>query len=258
MHEAPDRLAVDGVLPFAVDERSATEQLNNWINSRWFAPGEFKKYSTHGSFTSVYSAYFTYDANCVTQYRGERGDHHTYTVREGNEERTVTETHWHGVSGVVRNTFDDIVVPANTGFDPKRVEALAPWPTEQLQPFNRDYLAGHLSRTYDRNVETCYGDAQAHMDAEIEHTVRRDIGGDEQRVHQKQTSYNQVTFKHVLLPIWLLTVLYQGKPLQVYMNGVTGEIHGQRPWSTIKIVAAVVAALILIALIVAAVVLARG
>ncbi len=258
VHEAPDRLAVDGVLPFTVDERAANTGLEKWINSRWFAPREFKQYSSHGSFESIYSAYFTYDADCLTHYQGDRGDHYTRTEGHGENERTVTETRWHRVSGQVHNVFDDIVIPANTGFDAHRIEALAPWPTDRLQPFNRDYMAGHLSRTYDRDVEECFTEAKQHIDSEISHDVRRSIGGDEQRVHHQSTDYRGVTFKHVLLPIWLLTVIYAGQPLQVYMNGVTGEIHGQRPWSTVKIAAAVIAAIVVIALIVIAVRVARG
>ncbi len=258
VHEAPDRLAVDGVLPFAVTEDVATENLQKWIKGRWFAPGAFKRYSTQGSFESVYSAYFTYDADCLTQYRGRRGDHYTRTIREGDQERTVTETRWWPASGTVHNVFDDIVVAANTGFERKYIDALEPWPTQSLQPFNRDYLAGHLSRTYDRDVEDCLTEARQRMESDIDHTVRRDIGGDVQEIHHKDTRYRSVTYKHVLLPIWLLTVLYEGRALQVYMNGVTGEIHGQRPWSRLKIAAAVVAAIVAIVAIVVLVSLAGG
>ena len=48
-----------------------------------------------------------------------------------------------------------------------------------------------------------------------------------------------MTFKHLLLPIWLLTVIYAGKPFQVCINGVTGEVQGRRPYSKAKIVAAI-------------------
>jgi hypothetical protein len=88
------------------------------------------------------------------------------------------------------------------------------------------------------------------MDQTIDGTVRRDIGGDHQRIDQKQTHLASVSYKHVLLPIWLLTVIYANKPLQVFINGVTGEVHGERPWSIPKIIAAVVAALLVIALVV--------
>ena len=66
VHDAPARLPVDGVLPFKVPKKQATDAIEKWINSRWFAPSEFKKYNEKGSFTSIYAAYFTYDADTTT------------------------------------------------------------------------------------------------------------------------------------------------------------------------------------------------
>ncbi len=40
--------------------------------------------------------------------------------------------------------------------------------------------------------------------------------------------------------------MFQAKPYQVFVNGVTGEVHGQRPYSWIKITFAVIAALIVV------------
>ena len=108
-----------------------------------------------------------------------------------------------------------------------------------MRPFSSEYIAGHLSRTYDLTVEQGFGVAKASMESTIDHTVRRDIGGDEQRVHSKDTKWFNMTFKHVLLPIWLLTVIYNGKPFQVCINGFTGEVQGRRPYSRAKIIAAV-------------------
>lgn len=247
VHDAPDRLAVDGVLPFQVSEKVATELLEKWINKRWFAPNEFKQYSRAGSFESVYSAYFTFDADAMTDYRGERGENRTRTVRDGNETRTVVETDWYSASGRVFNSFDDITVLGNTGFDARFVNKLEPWPTQRLmQPFNPDYMAGHLSRTYDKDVETCFDEARNKMEPTIDQSIRRDIGGDQQRINQKNTHISNLTYKHVLLPIWLLTVIYAGQPWQVFINGATGEIHGERPWSKVKIAAAVTAVVVLI------------
>ena len=84
------------------------------------------------------------------------------------------------------------------------------------------------------------------MASEIDSTIRRDIGGSQQIIDRKNTQLSAVTYKHVLLPIWLLTVLYGGQPWQVFMNGVTGEVHGQRPWSRVKIGLAIAAAVTLI------------
>lgn len=250
VHDAPARLPVDGVLPFRMDEKAATEAIEKWINSRWFAPSEFKKYNEKGSFTSVYAAYFTYDAQTTTSYRGKRGEHYYVTVGSGENRRTERRTRWYNASGVVGNHFDDVPVLANEGFEHDKVAALEPWPTGDAAPFSPEYVAGHLCRTYDHDASECFPVAQRVMEAEIDDTIRRDIGGDEQRITSRSVSYDALLYKHLLLPIWLLTVVYEGKPFQVFINGVTGEVQGQRPWSKVKIGLAVAAALVVIVVIV--------
>lgn len=246
VHDAPARLPVDGVLPFQVDQKTSKELIEKWIKSRWFAPNEFKKYSRTGSFSSVYAAYFTYDAFTTTRYRGQRGDHYTVTVGSGENRRTVTKTRWTPRSGVVRDSFDDLPVLANEGFERRHIQALEPWPTHQARPFSAEYIAGHLCRTYDHDVEECFGVAKPRMEEKIRNTVRRDIGGDVQRISSMQVTYDHLSYKHLLLPMWLLTVIYQQKPFQVFINGITGEVQGQRPYSWIKIALAVIAAAVVV------------
>ena len=244
VHDAPSRLAVDGVLPFSVDPKAAKEAIDRWISSRWFAPNEFKRYSTTGSFSSVYAAYFTYDAETTTQYTGQRGDNYTVTVGSGQNQRTEVRTRWSHRAGTVHDRFDDLPVLANDGFDPRHIQALEPWPTQGAKPFSAEYVAGHLSRTYDHDVEACFATAKGRIEAEVRETVKRDIGGDIQRISSMNVHYGALGYKHLLLPIWLLTVMYQQQPFQVFINGVTGEVHGERPWSAVKIAAAVLLALV--------------
>jgi len=85
------------------------------------------------------------------------------------------------------------------------------------------------------------------MDGEIRSTVRRDIGGDHQRVHSVRTQYSNVTFKHILLPIWLSAYRYRDKAYRFLINARTGEVQGERPWSWVKITAAVLVTIGIIA-----------
>jgi hypothetical protein len=142
---------------------------------------------------------------------------------------------WYPAAGTVENEFDDLCVLANEGFQRDKVVKLEPWPTAEAQPFSPEFVAGHLCRTYDNDVEACFPEAAGRMESEIDSSIRRDIGGDRQEISSKSTDYRSLTFKHLLLPIWLLTVVYAGKPFQVFINGVTGEVQGQRPWSKVKL-----------------------
>ena len=75
--------------------------------------------------------------------------------------------------------------------------------------------------------------------------VKFDIGGDKQRIHDLDTDIGQITFKHILLPIWLAAYKYRGKSYRFVVNGRTGAVRGDRPWSVWKITFAVLAGLIL-------------
>ena len=56
-----------------------------------------------------------------------------------------------------------------------------------------------------------------------------------------------MTFKHVLLPVWLAAYKYRGKTYRFVVNGRTGRVQGERPWSAIKIALAVIVGLIVAA-----------
>ncbi|MBU3061987.1 hypothetical protein KO481_10680 [Nocardia sp. NEAU-G5] len=247
VHNAPARLPVDGVVPFRVDEKNARELVEKWVSGRWFAPSQFKKYKRVGSFASVYHAYFAYDADTYTWYQGERGIEYTETYRDDDGDlQTITRVQWYPVQGEVANQFADVPVLANDAVDRGRVKALEPWPIVEATSYSPEYVAGHLARTYDYDAEESLPEARAEMEREIEHTVRRDIGGDQQRIHSLNSNWNSLAFKHVLLPIWLLTVIYMNQPFNVYINGLTGQVSGDRPWSKVKIAIAVTVALIVV------------
>ncbi|MDL9936681.1 hypothetical protein QSJ18_08015 [Gordonia sp. ABSL1-1] len=253
VHQAPETIPVDGVVPFGVGDDQARANIEAWINSRWFAPSEFKKYRQFGSFSSVYFSFFAYSATAYTDYHGQRGDNYTVTVGSGDNQHTETRIRWRSASGRVVDDFRDVPALVNTGVDPERVEQLKPWPIDRAQPFTGEYLAGHLARTYDVGPEDGFGIARREeIDPTIEHTIRRDIGGDHQRIASSTSSFDPLRFRYLLMPIWLLTVVYGGKPFQVYINGVTGEVQGDRPYSAVKIAAAVITVLTLIALVVVA------
>lgn len=245
VQDSPERFALDAIVPLHIGEPQARESIEKWINSRWFAPREFKKYRTLGSFTSVYLSYYSYDADTTTRYHGQRGDTYTVVVGSGENRHTETRIRWRPASGVVRNNIRDLPELSNTGMDESRIRDLEPWPIQAAVPYTPEFVAGHLSRTYDRDPQDVFSrNARPRIDDQIDFSIRRDIGGDHQRIGNKNTAYGMLQFMYLLLPMWLLTVNYDGKPFQVFVNGLTGEVQGDRPWSKVKIAAAVIAGIV--------------
>lgn len=249
VQDAPTRLPVDGVLPLQISRKDAQQRIENWINTRRFAPNAFKKYRELGSFTSIYLPYFSYDAATTTSYTGMRGiwRTETYTDSEGRTQtRTVTD--WYPAAGVVNNDFEDVTGHASQGLDDEKITALEPWPMTYSHPYSPQFVAGHLSRTYDWDAEQVFGArVQPRMEDFIDQTIRADIGGNEQRIISQDVQWLMTRFSQLMLPVWLLTVTFKQQPFQVAINGITGEVQGRRPWSAIKIALAVLAGLALIA-----------
>lgn len=245
VHDAPQRIRTDGVLPFLLEREGARVNLARWVRSRWFAPNDFKARGIGGRFNGVYLPYWTFDALTTNRYLGQRGEHYWVTVGSGKNRRQVMRTRWYPVSGMFQRFFDDVLVVAATGLPTKRLTALEPWPLKECVPFRQELLAGFLARTYDVELDDGFIAARDRMAVEVEADVRARIGGDVQRVQSITTRHEAITYKHLLLPVWMLAYRYGEKSYQVVVNAGTGEVQGDRPYSWIKIALAVAAAAVI-------------
>ncbi len=234
-----------GVLPFALAEKQARDAMENWLGRLWFAPNGLAEYARKGrKLQGIYVPYWTFDADTKSAYKGARGTHYYETrtvMRDGKrEQQRVRKTRWRNVSGRVARFFDDVLVLASTSLPEKYTKALEPWDLSSLEPYQPEYLAGFRAEAYTVEIEDGFARARAHMDRVIERDVRFDIGGDKQRVTHVQTQISDVTFKHILLPVWLAAYKYRGKTYRFVVNGRTGQVQGERPYSAIKIAIAVI------------------
>ncbi|MEU4362702.1 hypothetical protein [Promicromonospora sp. NPDC023987] len=257
--EALGLVEPEAVLPFGVDRPSMQSALQKWVRSRWFAPSALKKVVSAEQAHGVYLPHWTFDAQTRSAYTGQRGEHYwvteTYTTtdsegRSQTQTRQVQKTRWYPASGTVARAFDDVLVAGTGRVMPEHLAKLSPWPLEQAAQYQPDYLAGYETLRYDVEPEAGLDVAKQKMAPVIENDCERDIGGDVQRVHHVDTGYSEITYKLLLLPVWIATYLYGGKPFQVLVNARTAEVVGERPWSVWKIASAVLVGLLLVAAVV--------
>jgi len=229
------------ILPFKVGKKACKDSFLKWVSSRWFAPSGFaKNISADEHLKGVYLPYWTYDADTVTTYTGERGTTRRVTRMRNGKSVTDTVTDWRRVSGTVGCNFDDVLVLASDSLSPDISNSLTNWDKKNYVAYKDQFVRGFLKELYRKDFKECYPKAKQQMDSHIAYLVRSDIGGDKQRVHQINTSYSNLKFKHILLPLWISAYRYKGKLYTFAINGRTGEVFGQRPWSAIKIAVLVV------------------
>jgi len=235
------------VLPFQIAKNKCNELFKGWIKGRFWAPNSVKTKSEQGKIQGLYIPYWTYDCNTDTDYTGERGEHYTVVVERDGKNVTETRTRWYSKSGHLTRFFDDILICASNSLPEKLKNKLDNWNFEELMPYSEQYLSGFTTEIYQLGLKEGFDQAKAVIEPQIDSDVRSDIGGDEQRVHSKDIQYSNITFKHLLLPIWLTSYKYNNKSYSILINGQTGEIEGNYPVSVWKVILAIILGLGLIA-----------
>jgi predicted RNA-binding Zn-ribbon protein involved in translation (DUF1610 family) len=246
-------------LPFLLSEEAARAAMNKWMGRLWFAPSNLVQYArANRAMQGIYVPFWTYDAETTTDYSGQRGTVYYETqpvvmVVNGKRQtvmQQVPRVRWSPVRGRVARSFDDVLVLASKSMPKPFADELAPWDLSALSAYEPKFLAGFRAEGYTVPVEQGYQEARQVMNRVIEQDVRRDIGGDQQRVGQVETQVGRLTFKHILLPVWLAAYRYRGRSFRFVINARTGEVEGERPYSAVKI-GFVIALALLVALLLA-------
>ena len=240
----------ESLLPFQITREQAAGYFKNWLKKRWFAPNKVKKFARMDGLNGIYAPYWTYDSQTTTDYKGKRGEYYyttdSYTTEENGQTvtktRQVRHTNWYSAAGRVQRAFDDILIMASGSLPVKIAEKLSPWDLDNLVPYNQSYLSGFRVESYSTGLVQGFENAKTKMDPLIRMAVKQDIGGDEQVISSMNVTYRDITFKHLLLPVWISAFKFKDKVYRFLVNARTGEVQGERPWSWLKITLAALAA----------------
>lgn len=250
---ATRQIKPQAVVPFQLTEKDARAAMTKWLGRLWFAPNGLVDYARKGrAMNGLYVPYWTFDAATRTDYVGQRGEAYyetrTVVVNVNGQDQTrqeqVRRIAWYPASGTVARDFDDVLVMAATALPRDYVDALEPWDLGQLAPYSPDFLAGFRAEGYTVGLKDGFATARQKMEPIIAGDVRADIGGDEQMIQSMDTRTSDETFKHVLLPIWMAAYKYRGRTYRFVVNGQSGRVRGERPWSAWKIAFAVLLGLV--------------
>lgn len=246
-----------GVLPFRVDASRVRDDVRRWWRSRWFAPGRLSISSLVDTIKSLYIPYWTFDAKVHCPWTAEAGYYYYVNVPGVDAKgrptmRRERRTRWEPASGAVDTFFDDESVPGTQGLPLELLRKVEPFPTHEVVSYDTAFLSGHVVEHYQVVLLDAAQRSLEQMQAKLFVLCARQIPGDTYRSLQIFPEYSSRTFKHVLVPVWLLKYDFGSKPYQVIVNGYTGTIAGRHPFSFWKIalliLVAVLVALVLVAL----------
>jgi predicted RNA-binding Zn-ribbon protein involved in translation (DUF1610 family) len=231
------------LLPFRVTEAQVRETVRHWFASKWLAPNAFKRKALVDTLHGLYIPYWTFDARAHCPWRAEAGYYHY--VKQGNN--TVRRVRWQAASGVVDYFFDDTLVPGTAGVDRGLLAQIEPFPTQELVPYDTAYLSGHVVEQYQVPLPTAAEFGGRQMEAALREMCIAQIPGDTYQNLRMSPTWSGRTFKHVLVPVYVMTYVYGRQSYQVVVNGSNGRMGGTYPLSWVKIALIIAAVLIVLA-----------
>jgi hypothetical protein len=245
-----------GVLPFKVDRNKVRDDIRHWWRSKWFAPGRLARAALVDTVHSLYIPYWTFDAKAHCPWEADAGYHYYVDVagRDSQGRRVVRKeqrTRWEPASGVVDHAFDDEPVPGTQGLPMDLLRQVEPFPTQDVVPYDTAFLSGHVVEHYKVVLLEAAERSQQQMHAALERLCAQQVPGDTYRNLRIFPTFSGRTFKHVLVPVWLLSYNYGARAFQVIVNGYTGKIAGKYPISVWKVLLVILLALIAVAIVIA-------
>jgi len=245
------------LLPFRIAETDVRERIRRWYAGKWLAPGSLRTRALVDRVHGVYIPYWTFDAHVVCPWQAEAGHYYytteTYRDNQGRRQtRQVRHVRWEPAAGEVRHFFDDEPVPGTHGIPRSLLKEVEPFPTDELVPYSTAFVSGFVVEHYQVVLLEAAQESQTQMTRKLYDLCAAQVPGDTHRNLQIRPVFSGQTFKHILVPVWLLTYTYANRPWQVVVNGYTGTMAGRYPKSPWKIAFLVLAALIVILVLVMA------
>lgn len=254
---SPDKIEPVAVLPFKVERETAVKSFRSWVSGLWFRPNDLKTMAKVAAIEGVYTPFWTFDASAHSRWRGEAG-HHYYVTEEYRDSegktrtRQVQKTRWEWASGEHFGEYDDILVCGSKGLSPDLLRRLEPYDTQtSLVNYDLRFLAGWAAEEYAVAPSQAWTAGKQDILNREYHSCANLVPGDTHRNLQVSTELGAETGKHLLLPVWVAAYRYGDKSYRFLVNGETGKVSGEAPYSWWKIFFAVLAVVIVVFLLMA-------
>ncbi len=252
------------VIGFAISKEKAQELFFEWLGrNSFFRPGDLRDKALTDKQQGVYIPFWHFSMVTQSDWSAQIGEYwyrtETYTVRDADGKtktmtRTVQETEWWPLGGVFRRYYSGYMVSASKGLPQQEASAIQPYQLSAMVRYRPMYIAGWLSEEYSVSREQALAVTKSEFESRERRGIEQFLPGDTHSGLTVSTQLQVGDSDLVLLPVHVLSYRYRDRAYRFLVNGQTGKIYGEKPWSAARITAIVVAAGILVLVLVAVIV----
>jgi predicted RNA-binding Zn-ribbon protein involved in translation (DUF1610 family) len=241
---AQDVLRPRFLIPFKIEPDACQNIARDWLGSSWMTPAALQKLASLARFTGVYLPFWTFSATTCAGWKAQVGHTRTERYYDNGEWKTRTVTDWVWESGQATLKIEDLVQPGTGRLSSRLLQDVKTYDLSQLAPYEPKYLAGLQAQAYDIPLEKAWDSGRQEMREQTRQECLSQASTSQVRSFSMNLDFDAESWRYVLLPVYLASYTYEGKPYQVMVNGETGKITGQRPadWNKIWLLIALLLA----------------
>ncbi len=234
------KMRPNAIVPFRVGQKQAGAQVKTWVRKRLFAPQKFRKSAKPEKMKGVYMPAFSFDSATTSYYSGVLGKYYYVTKRVNG--RTVQERRirYYNVSGSYERFFDDVLIQASGTISQQSLNKLQPFQTNDSREYTKEYLSGYTATQNTKDGLACWEEAKTTIDSRIRSEILSKYNCDTVSYLNVSTQYLNITYKYILLPVYVGHCKWRQKLYNFFVNGLSGKVTGKAPISPVKVAVTVV------------------
>jgi DNA-directed RNA polymerase subunit RPC12/RpoP len=206
------------------DEQKAARYVREWLGRGWFIPDDLRKLAISSALRPAYYPFWTFDGTLELGWSCEVNE------GSGRSESWVTR------SGVEFEMFDDVLVPGLRSLSRLEASMLESFELKKVVEFKPEHIAGWTALTYDIPLADASLTAREKVARMLRQQLanRVELGSQKRNLQSGATNWSGLTYKHILLPLWVGTYSYKNRRYRVLINGQTGRVSGVKPNDPLK------------------------
>jgi len=223
--QAEEFLDPNGIALMKVDNSEARQRVKVWLGNGLFSPDDLTLRAGNLRLDVAYYPFWIFNGTLELPW--------TCEVNIGSSKNT----NWVPRSGSEIQFFDDVLIPGLKSFSEDAFQAIEPFSLDDLVDFLPQQLAGWPALTYNIPLAQASLTAREKIVRRIRHSLLPKI----EPMRQKRKlevgagKWSGMTYKLVLLPVWVGFYRYRNKSYRILVNGQSGKVGGEKPQDNVKL-----------------------
>jgi DNA-directed RNA polymerase subunit RPC12/RpoP len=226
-----DKFSPSKSIPFSKTKEDAIEAFKKVGKRKFLMPKEFSDPKNIQELTGIYIPFWLYSC----KMKGFISGNGTKVMTWATYDYYYTKTDTYKVERGGMYSFENIPVDGSVRFNDAIMNSIEPFNYDDLVKFSYSYLSGFLAEKYDvekneakkitieRAEKSTYSDLQ-----------NKATGYNSFIPEKKECNIEEEQIDYVLLPVWMVNIKYNDKMHTFAMNGQTGKMIGDIPYSKKK------------------------